>query len=88
MTVVSPLHVECSLCDLSVLYFRIADWVGPYLKKSALWSKQQGWVGDEPNYGVNRLPNYAKPTIMVWRILDWRTTDQGILSCVRAQIGA
>jgi len=31
---------ECSLCDLSVLCFRIADWVGPYLKKSALWSKR------------------------------------------------
>jgi len=29
---------ECSLCDLSVLCFRIADWVGPYLKSSALWS--------------------------------------------------
>lgn len=29
---------ERSLCDLSVLFFRVADWVGPYLKRSALWS--------------------------------------------------
>ena len=32
---------DCSLCDLSVLCFRIAEWVSPYLKRSALGSNDQ-----------------------------------------------
>jgi len=47
---------ECSLCDLSVLCVRIADWAGPYLKRSAIWSlRRNHWKAD--HFAVLRWAN-------------------------------
>lgn len=49
------LITERSLCDLSVLCSQVADWVGPYLNRSALWKRILGVVGLNTVAGQSQL---------------------------------
>jgi hypothetical protein len=74
-TKVFGLGSERSLCDLSVLCFRIADWVSPYLKRSALRTERPRYGDITHSRGRRSVLNKSEPSerrqLLTFFTLNW-----------------